>query len=448
MGIDTIPLLVALGVLLALLVLDVPIAFALGISGLAGLGLMQGAAGAASALAAIPFNATSSYTLTVVPMFILMGLLVSHSGMIDGIFNLAQRMTGRLPGGLGIATVVAATFFGGISGSSVADAATIGRISIGEMSKRGYDKAYAAALVAAAGTVDILIPPSVALVMYAIVSGTSIGALLLAGIVPGLLTAAVYAALIMFLAKSGRPGRGAVHETRTQPRTRVPREEWFGVGGGALLFLIVIGGLYAGVFTATEAGALGAFAALVLSALFVLTWGRQRGTSPRRMLVDALSETGALTSMIFALIVGATIFTNMLVMAGVPTTVSAWIVGLDIPKPMVVASLLLVLLPLGMFIDGLSMLLIVAPLFHPVVTALGYDALWFGILFIKCIEIGLLSPPVGLNVYVVAGLFDDLRVESVFRRITPFIVAEIVTTAILFTFPQIITFLPALSGVK
>lgn len=448
--IDTTALVVALGVLAALLVLDVPVAFALGISGLAGISLMQGVAGAANAAAAIPYNATSVYTLTVVPMFILMGLLVSHSGMIDGIFNLVQRSTRRMPGGLGIATVMAATFFGGISGSSVADAATIGRVSIGEMSKRGYEKPYAAAIVAAAGTVDILIPPSVALVMYGIVSGTSIGALLLAGIVPGLLTALVYGVLIVLMAKSGKPGRGEVRATSVQEtaQQRAPRQEWFGVGGGLLLFAIVIGGLYSGVFTATEAGALGAFAALLLSALFVVVWGAKCGTSPRRMLALSLGETGALTAMIFALIVGATIFTNMLLLAGVPTAVSEWIVGLELPKALVVASLLLVLLPLGMFIDGLSMLLIVAPLFHPVVTSLGYEPLWFGILFIKCIEIGLLTPPVGLNVYVVAGLFDDLRVEDVFRRISPFIAAEIVTTAILFAFPSIITFLPALSGIK
>lgn len=448
MGIETAPLLSALAVLAALLVVNVPIAFALGIAGLTGIGLMQGFAGAASTIAAIPYNATSAYTLTVVPMFILMGLLVSHSGMIDGIFNLVQRFTRRMPGGLGIATVLAATFFGGISGSSVADAATIGRVSIGEMSKRGYDKPYAAAIVAAAGTVDILIPPSVALVMYGIVSGTSIGALLLAGIVPGLLTAAVYVGLIVLMAKSGRSGVGGVREIGAAPRVKTARSEWFGIGGGALLFLIIIGGLYSGVFTATEAGALGAFASLLMSLLFVVTWGAQRGTGPRRMLLDSLAETGALTSMIFALIVGASIFTNMLVLAGVPTTVSAWIVDLPLPKPLVVASLLLVLLPLGMFIDGLSMLLIVAPLFHPVATALGYDALWFGILFIKCIEIGLLTPPVGLNVFVVAGLFDDLKVEDVFRRIAPFIAAEIVATAILFAFPQIITFLPAMSGIK
>jgi tripartite ATP-independent transporter DctM subunit len=382
-------------------------------------------------------------------MFVLMGLLVSHSGMIDGIFNLAQRLTRRMPGGLGVATVIAATFFGGISGSSVADCATIGRVSIGEMSKRGYDKAYAAAIVAAAGTVDILIPPSVALVMYGIVTGASIGALLLAGLLPGLLTAVMYIALIMFLSDSSSH-RAVLLDDKTGLETSntEAQREFFGVVGGGLLFVVVIGGIYSGVFTATEAGALGAFASLVLSILFVCIWHSGRTAAIRALIIGSFGETGALTAMIFALILGATIFSHFLVLAGVPTGISSWILALDAPPSAVVIALLLVLLPMGMFIDGLSMLLIVAPLFHPLVNALGFNEIWFGILFIKCIEIGLLTPPVGLNVFVVAGLFDDIKVVDVFRRITPFIVVELIVTAILFSFPDIITFLPELSGYR
>jgi len=452
-GVELWPIVLSLGILIFLFSAEVPVAFALGIAGLAGMAQLSGAWGALNSLAAIPYNTTSSYTLTVVPMFILMGLLVSHSGMIDGIFNVAQKMTRRIPGGLGVATVIAATFFGGISGSSVADAATIGRVSIGEMSKRGYDRAYAAALVAAAGTVDILIPPSVALVMYGIVSGASIGALLLAGILPGLLTAAVYAVLIMFLSSRYRapalraqPVGASVVVTPEEPPIRM--RDVFGVAGGAMLFAIVVGGIYSGAVTATEAGALGTFAALVMSVPFVLVWNRGgRAQALRRMLADAFGETGAMTAMIFALIVGATIFSHFLVLSGLPDGLSEWVLGLGLPPQLVVVALLLILLPLGMFVDGLSLLLILAPLLHPIVVELGYDEIWFGILFIKTIEIGLLTPPVGLNVFVVAGLFKDLRVEDVFRRIAPFIAAEFVVTAILFAFPDIITLLPRLAGV-
>ncbi len=222
----------------------------------------------------------------------------------------------------------------------------------------------------------------------------------------------------------------------------------FGVAGGAMLFAIVVGGIYSGAVTATEAGALGTFAALVMSVPFVLVWNRGgRAQALRRMLADAFGETGAMTAMIFALIVGATIFSHFLVLSGLPDGLSEWVLGLGLPPQLVVVALLLILLPLGMFVDGLSLLLILAPLLHPIVVELGYDEIWFGILFIKTIEIGLLTPPVGLNVFVVAGLFKDLRVEDVFRRIAPFIAAEFVVTAILFAFPDIITLLPRLAGV-
>lgn len=448
MDVELFPILLALAVLLFLFAAEVPVAFALGIAGLSGMIQMEGVSTALSSLAAIPYNTTASYTLTVVPMFILMGLLVSHSGMIDGIFNIAQRLTRRINGGLGVATVLAATFFGGISGSSVADAATIGRVSIGEMCKRGYDKPFAAALVAAAGTVDILIPPSVALVMYGIVSGASIGALLLAGIIPGLLTAAVY--IVLIVAISGRYKRDQTPEQAAAAAKVAPvqRKDVFGVIGGAMLFFVVVGGIYSGAVTATEAGALGTFAALVMSIVFVMVWRRAGSRRPVVDLVrEAFGETGALTAMIFALIVGATIFSHFLVLTGLPSGLSEWVIGLGLPPALVVIVLLAILLPLGMFIDGLSLLLILGPLFHPIVTELGYDGIWFGILFIKCIEIGLLTPPVGLNVYVVSGLFKDLRVEDVFRRIMPFILAEFVVTAILFAFPDIITALPRWAGV-
>lgn len=451
-GVEVWPIVLSIGLLFFLFAAEVPVAFALGIAGLAGMAQIGGMWGALNSLAAIPYNTTAAYTLTVVPMFILMGLLVSHSGMIDGIFNVAQRLTRRIPGGLGVATVIAATFFGGISGSSVADAATIGRVSIGEMSKRGYDKAYAAALVAAAGTVDILIPPSVALVMYGIVSGASIGALLLAGILPGLLTAAIYAILIMVMSRRYQNRAVAAAAGRDLTVTEKPRihtREVFGVLGGAALFAIVVGGIYSGAVTATEAGALGTFASLLMSVLFVLVWNQHgRSKALKTLLVEAFGETGAMTAMIFALIVGATIFSHFLVLTGLPDGLSEWVLSFDLPPELVVIVLLLILLPMGMFIDGLSLMLIMAPLMHPIVTELGYDGIWFGILFIKCIEIGLLTPPVGLNVFVVAGLFKDLRVEDVFRRITPFIIAELVVTALLFSFPDIITILPRMAGVN
>ena len=460
MNSDVWAVLLPLALLLLLLASQVPVALSLGGAGAVGIWLQDGFEITTNTLASIPHSTTGVYTLTLIPMFILMGLFVSHAGMLAGIFEVAQRLTRRLPGGLGIATVAACTFFGGISGSSVADAATLGRLSVGEMSRRGYDKSYAAAVVAAAGTVAILIPPSIVLVIYGILTSESVGRLLLAGIVPGLLTAVAYASLIVFFAlrHEDRGGRTAQKDAADGPgslevlsraystdrRTRV-----FGLLSGVILFGIIVGGLYTGVFTATEAGAVGALAALVLSVAFLITGKSTRKSADTREAVGgALQEAGSLTAMIFALLVGAAIFSHFLVLAGVPSAVTEWIIGLDIPPALVVILFLVALLPLGMIIDGLSMLLIMTPLAYPVISELGYDGVWFGILMVKLIEIGLLTPPVGLNVYVVSGLFKDLKVENVFRRVGPFVVADLVVCALLFGFPEIVMFLPDLASPK
>lgn len=461
MTVDLVAVLIPLSLLIVLMVCETPVAFSLGISGAVGIVLLEGVDIANSSLAAIPYSSTAIYTLTLVPMFVLMGLFVSHSGLLEEIFDVAHRWTRRLPGGLGMATVVACTFFGGVTGASVADSATLGRLSIGQMSKRGYEKSYAAGIVAAAGTVATLIPPSIGLVIYAIITNESVGRLLLAGIVPGALSAGVYIATVYLLARRGGPGRGAVDRYRPSrlviaggsvaqaveaPRRRVV-QGYVGAAAAAVLFLTVIGGIYSGVFTATEAGAVGAFVSLVLSSAYLL-YVRHHGeasTTLRRAVAGALTEAGALTAMVFALIVGAAIFTQYLILAGIPTVISEWILGLPIPATAVVALFLIAMIPLGMFIDGLSMLLIVGPLAYPIVSQLGFDGAWFGVLLIKLIEIGLITPPVGLNAYVVAGLFDDLQVELVFRRVLPFLVADVVVIAILFLFPQIVTFLPDLA---
>lgn len=452
-----IELIIPLGGLLLLMVSRVPVAFALGVSGVVGIFLLQGFEVATSTLAAVPYGTAATYALTLVPMFLLMGLFVSHSGLLDEIFNVAQRLTGRLPGGLGLSAITACTIFGGISGASVADAATLGRLSIREMGKRGYEEAYAAGIVAAAGTIATLIPPSIALVVYGIVTQESVGRLLLAGIIPGLLSAVVYMVVVVNAARSDRTGRGGVQpsasgveDTQDEVGPAFAARGLAGAGTAVALFVIVIGGLYSGVFTATEAGAVGAFAALVFSGGYVLLRrfrGSVRPGFARTFFAGSLKEAAAITSMVFALIVGAALFTDYLVIAGIPTAASRWLLGLPIPPLLVVGIFLLAMVPLGMLIDGLSMLLIVTPLAYPIVSELGFDGVWFGILLIKMIEVGLITPPVGLNVYVVSGLFDTLRVEDVFRRVLPFLAADFVIVLILFFWPDVVTFLPDLSQV-
>jgi tripartite ATP-independent transporter DctM subunit len=445
--------------LFVLMAFETPIAFCLAISGTLGILMIRGVHATLATLGSLPFTTTASYSLVLIPLFLFMGLLMSNSQMLDGVFNIAQRLTRRLPGGLGLATVAACTFFGGITGSSTADAATIGRVSVGEMSKRGYNKAYAAALVSAAGTVSILIPPSLPLVMYGIITSESIGSLLLAGFIPGLLTSAIYAVMIVFLSR-GRPDRGGRPAVRAAalgaavPAAEPPEQpivlgDYFSLLAGGAIFLIVVGGMYLGVFTSVEAGAIAATVALVFTVLYSL-WrfrsGRLRFLG--RTLGRSLHECGQLVAMMFALVIGASLFSQFLVLARVPSELTAWVTTLHVPGAVVVAMFLLVMVPLGMFVDGLSLLLIVAPISHPIVTELGFGGVWYGVLMVKLIEIALLTPPVGLNVFVVAGLFKDLKSQDVFRQILPFVVAEFITTALLFGFPQIVMFLPDLAAVK
>ncbi len=436
-----------------LLAFQVPVALSLGAAGVVGIVLQGDLGTTTSTLASLPYSSTAVFTLTLIPMFILMGLLVSHAGLLTGIFDIAERLTRRLPGGLAAATVSACAFFGGISGSSVADAATIGRLSIAEMSRRKYEVAYSAAVVAASGTLAILIPPSIVLVLYGILTGESIGDMLLAGLVPGLLTAVVYLIIVIVQALRHEDRGGAAIRSRQrngvdniQPMSDV-RTRVFGVFTGITLFVIVMGGLYTGVFTSTEAGGVGALAALIITLLFFVTSGKPgQFSAAGRAISQALREAASLTAMVFALLIGGGLFSYFLVLARVPNDVSSFIAKANIPPVLIVILLLLILLPLGMIIDGLSMLLIVTPIAYPIVTELGFDGIWFGILMIKMIEIGLLTPPVGLNVFVVAGLRPELRVEQVFRRVGIFVVAELGIVALLFIFPSIITFLPSISG--
>lgn len=440
-----------IALLLLLILIGTPIALALGASGAVGILLVGGIPVLTNSMSSIPFSTTASYSLILIPMFIFMGACFSSSGMLSGIFEVAQKILGRLPGGLGIATVGAATFFGGITGSSVADAATLGRLSISEMRSRGYEANFAAATVAASATIAVMIPPSLALVIYGIIAQESIGRLLLAGVIPGLVTAVAYALYIGFRMRvkdhRAAGGRAAMVEAADARGAGVDRfTQGYGVLAGGSVFTAMIGGLYLGVFTAIEAGAIAAFLALVLTIGFIAGRGPNRTARLTSTLRTAFGETGGLTAMIFLLIIGAAFFTHYLVLSGIPQAASNWALDLPVPPSVVVMILLLFTLPMGMFIDGLSLLLIVTPVAYPIISALGFDGIVFGILLIKFIEIGLLTPPVGLNVFVVAGLFPWLRAEGVFRAVLPFVVIELFLGALFFLVPEIVLFLPDLAS--
>lgn len=448
-----------LGLVVALLILliaaEVPVAFSLLASGTIGLVLLKSSGYATNTLANQPFATTAAFSLVLVPMFVIMGMFVVSAGIAQDVYAVAARTFRRLPGGLGIATVAACAGFAAVTGSSAATVATIGRISISEMRQHGYRTSFAAGIVGASGTLGILIPPSLILVIYGTLTGESIEKLLLAGVIPGVFTAVMYSVVVFIRARkeigpqyvvlpedhgdTGGTGGGTAVEVEVSTRKGLAA-----FAKVATLFLIVVVGIYSGLFTATESGAIAAFAALLM---LVWTSVRRREVRLWPLLKQAFEETTAVSTMIFMLLIGGGVFTFFMVAGGYARDFAQWITELPVSPYLVVVVILLALIPLGMILDGMSILLITVPLTYPVVTELGFDGIWFGILVVKLIEIGLVTPPVGINCYVVAGSSPGVRAEDAFRGVAPFVAMDMVTTAILFAFPIITLWLPNLASV-
>ncbi|MET7393747.1 TRAP transporter large permease [Dactylosporangium sp. NPDC005572] len=444
----------AVAVLLLLIVVEVPVGLALAVSGIFGSVLLEGWPVASDVLSTTPYYASARYALFVIPMFVLLGALVANAGIGAQIFTAVNKVVGRVPGGLPATTVLATAAFSGISGSSAADVAAFGRISVQEMTRKGYSPNYAAAVVAAAGAFAALIPPSIVLVVFAITADISVGSMILAGVLPGLFSAAVLAGYVVARTIWSRRGSPAeAHDSPVDLTRDAPEDAEFaryqqsrrgsliGALYAVLLFAIVIGGIQTGLFTSTEAGAVGAFAALLLT----LVVKRPKHLTRWAVVARSLKETSSITSMVFLLLVGAAIFNYFLISARVPSDVAAWVAGLDLPAHIVLLLILLLLLPLGTVLDGLSMVLVVTPIVVPIVNELGFDPIWYGILLIKMTEIALITPPVGINVFVIAGIMKATKVEQIFRSVFPFVLLDLAVTAVLFAFPSIITWLPSIA---
>ncbi|MCA8929077.1 MAG: TRAP transporter large permease [Alphaproteobacteria bacterium] len=444
---------VSLFVIISLVVLGVRVAYAAGITGLFGLVLLIGSrkardggvldwidagwsagAGLAGTLA---HSEVSHYSLSVLPMFILIGFLAYYAGLTQGAFRCARAWLGWLPGGLAVATVFATAGFAAVSGASTATAAVFSRVAIPEMLKYGYDPRLAAGVVAAGGTLASLIPPSAILVIYAIIVEESVGSLLLAGFIPGAVSAIVYAAIIVIRCKIspdlGRPVAGLNWGERINS---LP-----GMMPIVGVIAIILGGIYTGWMTPTETGAVGAFIVFCMALARRLATGQGMTRTDFR---DAMMETSKLTVMIFTIIWSILIFVRFLGFTGLTTAFADWIVHLDVAPVVVVILILCVYIVLGMFMDGIGMLLLTLPVVHPAVLALGYDPIWFGIIVVKMVEIGLVTPPIGLNCFVVNGVRPDIPLEQVFKGIWPFVVADIITVAVLIAFPGIVLYLPHL----
>lgn len=430
--------------MVALLLLRIPIAIVLVTAGYAGtvlvvaargqdFDIMAGVYAANSFLGQLPYSSTADYTFTTIPMFLLMGFLATEAGFTRDIYGAARLWLGRIPGGLAVASAVGCALFAAISGSSLATAAAMGRIAVPEMLSRGYQKGLATGIVAAAGTLGSLIPPSILMIIYAVFTEQSIAKMFVAGIIPGLLTVLAYVGLIMVRAK--------LNPSLAPALERVPMREKFaslkGTWGMMLLIILVVMGLYTGVFTPSEAGAMGA------AVCFLLCYfsGRLNGGK----VSNAFKETLKTTSLLFAAIIGAYMVTSFTALTGIAGALTAWAGSFTVHPVVIIACLSLLYIFLGTFMGSIEIMLLTLPVVTPIIQGLDYDLIWFGIIMIKYLEIGLVSPPIGLNVFIIKAVTGNaISIGQIFRGVSWFIMADIAIIILLVAFPEIVMFLPDL----
>lgn len=422
------------GVALALAMLRVPVAISMAAVGIVGAILLGDWFSASYVMASLPFEAIFPYGLSVVPLFIFMGVFAGHSGLSESLFRGLVAFVGHRPGGLASATIGACAVFGAISGSSLATCATMGKIALPEMERRRYAPRLAGAVVAAGGTLGVLMPPSILLVIYALMTEESIGALFAGALIPGLLAAGLYIVAIRL-------------QTMRDPSIAPPTAyvAWFGrmralagMWDALALIVLVIGGIYAGLFSPTEAAAVGAGGALLIAAL--------RGQLSATTLRAGMLETAAMTGMIFMILIGATLFNFFLEQSRLTETLLDWITAAELAPFTVILALLVFYIVLGCFMDALSIILLTVVPAHALVTGLGYDPIWFGVLMVSVVEIGLITPPIGMNLFVIRGVAPGISLAAVSRGVLPFIGADIVRLALLIVIPGLILWLPGVLG--
>jgi len=414
---------------LVLALLGLPLAFSFATVGFMGIMLIQGAEAGLSTLGEAPYTETASYVLSTIPLFVLMGQLAFHSRISRDLFLAAYKWMGKLPGGLALATILSCTGFAACTGSSVASAATMGTLAYPEMKRFNYSPRLATGAIAAGGTLGILIPPSTIFIIYGIITETSIGDLFVAGILPGILLSFLFCLLVYFMCKKdprlGPPSEGFSWKERFSSLT--------GVWAMLLLFLVVVAGLYFGIFAPSEAGAMGAFGALVIAiARGRLTWASAYA---------AVVETLRITCFSLTTLIGAMVFNTLLSITGLPQTISGWVTGLPVPPFFILVIICLFYIPLGMVIEGLPMILLTMPFVYPIIESFGYSPVWFGVLICVLVELSLITPPVGINIFIVQGV-TKVPSYDVAMGVLPFVIAFLAGLGLLMAFPQISLFLP------
>ena len=414
-----------------LLFMGMPIAFALMFVGFAGVTYLSCIEAALPMVASTVYEVSAYYPYTVIPLFIIMGGFASSSGITRKLYGTFDKWFRRLPGGLAIATIGACAGFAAVSGSSVATAATMGTVALPEMKRFNYHPRLATGSVAAGGTLGFLIPPSIGFIVYGMLTEQSIGKLLIAGTIPGLILALAYIGVIIVMVKLN-PGLAPVISTPVSWREKF--SALLGIWEPLAIFLVVMGGIYIGFFTPTEAGAVGA-TVLLLVALIKrkLNW---------QNLTGALLEASRTSVMVLFLVAGANVFSYFLALSTIPMQVAGWAAGLDVSPYVIHAVIIIIFLFLGCFLDAISMMVLTMPVIFPVILALGFNPIWFGVISVLMMEAGLITPPMGLNIFTVAGVAKGIPVETIFRGVAPFLISIFVIVFLITVFPQIALFLP------
>lgn len=419
---------------LLLMFLRMPIGIALGVSAFGGIWAITNFTAAIGLVRTVPYSFVATWEFSAIPMFLLMGYIAGNTGVTRGLFVGLRNACRNIPGGLASASVLATALFSSASGSSLATAAAMSRITVPEMLRAGYDKALATGTVAAAGGLGSLLPPSILMVIYGIFTGAPIGKLFIAGILPGIVTAIAFVIFIT-IRVSAKPALAP--RIQLDPGEPIERAAWADIWPLPVLILSVLGGIFAGLFSATEAGAIGAVTALVVAALRgALSW-----ENLRRSILDTVKSTSA----IFVIAVGAALFQRLMGLSQIPNELSSALMAFSDNPYVIIALIAVVYIILGMFLDSVGIMLLTLPLLMPVLNSLGIDLIWFGILTIKLLEIGLITPPVGMNCFVLkSALGSQVQLSTIFRGATWYVALEILLFAVLLAFPQISLFLPSL----
>jgi C4-dicarboxylate transporter DctM subunit len=417
--------------LFTLMLLRVPIGMALGLVGVTGFGYLTSMTPALKIVGHTTMRTVTDFNYAVVPLFLLMGAFATTSGMSRELFRAANAFIGHLRGGLGIATILACGGFSAICGSSVATAATFSRVAYPEMRRHNYPESFSAGVIAAGGTLGIMIPPSTVLAIYGIITEQDIGKLFIAGVIPGILAVVMYAATVSIIGWT-KPGFLPAGE-RSSWSERIDSIK--GVWATLLLFAFVIGGLYGGMFTATEAAGAGAGGAFII--------GVARRRLSGKQILQCLLETTRTTAAVFTILIGALLFGYFLTITQTPQKVTEFLTGLGIGNYGVLTLILIMYLLLGCLMDALAIVILTVPIIFPLIKEMGFDPIWFGIIIVMTVELGLIHPPVGMNIFVIKSVLEDIKISTIFIGVIPFIITDLIRLVILVLFPALATWLPS-----